>query len=98
MRKKIYDEIKWDSTLPINADQKMGRPNEDIDLSRRVVEAGHPLSFDKDNTVWHNDDKYIEFRGVSIFKERVTKEVGLEFFPPYCEEYKKLARELEDAL
>jgi len=98
MRKKIYDEIKWDSTLPINADQKMGRPNEDIDLSRRVVEAGHPLSFDKDNTVWHNDDKYIEFRGVSIFKERVTKEVGLEFFPPYCEEYKKLAGELEDAL
>jgi len=98
MRKKIYDEIKWDSTLPINADQKMGRPNEDIDLSNRVVAAGHALSFDKDNTVWHNDDKYIEFRGVSIFKERVTSEIGLEFFPPYCQEYKKLAGELQDAL
>jgi hypothetical protein len=94
MRKKIYDKHKWDSSLPIYAD-KQGKPNEDVEMSLRMHKNGITLSFDKDNTVWHNDENYIEFMEVTIKKE-IAQKNGLGFIPPNTKKFNKLLKGLKD--
>ena len=76
MRKHVYNSHKWDSTIPINAENQ-GRPNEDIEMSHRMFLNGIELSFDKENVVWHNDNSYIEFNDQTLKKEVVNQHFGM---------------------
>ena len=79
MRKRAYEMCKWDNTLPINAaEKKISKYNEDVDMSLRVMEKGMALSFDKENTVWHNDDSYTEVAGATL-KKQVLLENQIDF-------------------
>jgi len=76
MRKETYESCKWNSEIPINA-EKNGKLNEDIEMSLRMHNNGVILSFDKENTVWHNDDSYVEFNGQTLKKQIVEKHLGV---------------------
>jgi len=88
MRKEIYDSYKWDSSIPINA-EKNGSLNEDIEMSLRMHNNGVILSFDKENTVWHNDNSYVEINQLTLKKE-LAKKNGFTFFPPTSRNFKKV--------
>ena len=76
MRKFIYDVHKWNSSISINAEQQ-GGINEDIEMSMRMNASGIELSFDKENTVWHNDNTYMEFNDQTLKKELVNDHFGM---------------------
>ena len=87
VRDYVYDNVKWDVTLPINAG-RIGLVNEDIKMSEDIFKAGYWLSFDKENYVWHNDDSYIEF-GEQTLKKQMARQLGLAWEPPMDNKYKK---------
>jgi len=64
--KSAYSSLKWDPSIPINADKKGMNYNEDIDMSIRAREMGFNISFDKHNYVWHNDKSYRQSGGVIL--------------------------------
>ena len=58
--RKCFDDLKWDPSIPINADRKGFAHNEDVEMSIRAYNKGFKISFDEKNTVWHNDLSYIQ--------------------------------------
>ena len=79
MRSGVYEQHKWDSSIGINAERE-GKPNEDIEMSIRMHQHGILLSFDSNNTVWHNDDSYTEFRDLTLKKSVVEEKTGFNHF------------------
>ena len=75
MRKSLYDKFNWDSSIPINA-EKEGKPNEDIEMSIRMHKNNILLCFDEDNTVWHNDDSYMEFNDLTLKRTVLAERFG----------------------
>jgi GT2 family glycosyltransferase len=71
MSKDCFDNLKWDPSIPINADRKGFAYNEDVDMSIRAYDQGYTISFDENNTVWHNDESY--FQQESIVSRRAPK-------------------------
>jgi len=59
LRKEVYEKFKWDDSIEYYA-EKQGKLNEDVELSKRLIDAGYTLSFDEENTVWHLDGRYFE--------------------------------------
>ena len=47
-------------------------------LRDRMHSNGIELSFDKENTVWHNDDSYMEFNDQTLKKEVVNQHFGMD--------------------
>lgn len=90
MRKSTYDVHKWDSSIGINA-EKQGGINEDVEMSKRMFANGIQLSFDKQNTVWHNDDSYSEYGELTLKKDQILKLSGIDlnYLPP-CDEYESV--------
>lgn len=94
IRSDVYAEQKWDSSIGFYA-EKDGGINEDVEYSLRLQRLGYSLSFDKENTVWHNDDSYVECYNGNIFvpgslclkKEELTEKYELEFFPGESKEF-----------
>ena len=94
IRSNIFDKQKWDSNIGFYA-EKEGGINEDVEYSLRLQSLGYSLSFDKENTVWHNDESYVECYNGNIFipgslclkKEELTKKYELEFFPDESKEF-----------
>jgi hypothetical protein len=94
IRSSLFKEQKWDSSIGFYA-EKDGGINEDVEYSLRLQSLGHTLSFDKENTVWHNDDAYVECYNGNIFvpgslclkKEELTEKYELEFFPNESKEF-----------
>ena len=43
----------------------------------RMNASGIELSFDKENTVWHNDNTYMEFNDQTLKKELVNDHFGM---------------------
>lgn len=84
MRKSVYENLKWDSSIPIYASAN-GSINEDLDMSIRAHQTGYQISFDKENTVWHNDDNYTQYDSGhysrTLSKKDLIKEIG--FIPDY---------------
>lgn len=84
MRKSVYENLKWDSSIPIYASAN-GSINEDLDMSIRAHQAGYQISFDKENTVWHNDDNYTQYDAgnysQTLSKKDLIKAIG--FIPDY---------------
>ena len=91
MRKSVYDNHKWDSTIPINS-EKTGQPNEDIEMSMRMHANRISLCFDKDNLVWHDDDSYTEFRDQTLKKQIVIDKTGFSHFPDPNIEYREVVK------
>ncbi len=91
MRKSVYDNHKWDSTIPINS-EKTGQPNEDIEMSIRMHANRISLCFDKDNLVWHDDDSYTEFRDQTLKKQIVIDKTGFSHFPDPNIEYREVVK------
>ena len=69
--RECFDNLKWDQSIPINADRKGFQYNEDVDMSIRAYQKGYKISFDENNTVWHNDLSYIQ-TGQVISRLRVN--------------------------
>ena len=95
IRKETYTQHKWDSSIPIYNDKKNGRPNEDIEMSLRYRKNGIFVEFDKDNYVWHNDDKYVEVNGQTLTKTLAASR-GFTFFPPVSRKFKKALEGIDD--
>ena len=57
--------------------EKNGKLNEDIEMSLHMHNNGVILSFDSENTVWHNDDSCMEFNGQTLKKQIVEKHLGV---------------------
>ena len=83
-------ESPWDSSIPFYA-EKNGGINEDIDMSKRLIELGHSISFDKENLVWHNDDAYVELPeyGFTVRKEIAKDRLGVKEFAEQTKEFKE---------
>ena len=96
MRKETYLSHKWNSSIPINGVEKgISQYNEDIDLSKRIHQSGIKMCFDKENTVWHYDDNYMEFRQQTLKKE-VISQMGLDMFKDRDENFTKLISTLSE--
>jgi hypothetical protein len=77
MRKSVYEKHRWDSSIGINA-EKQGKVNEDIEMSLRMHQHGILLSFDSNNTVWHNDNSYAEYNGLTLTKKIISQRLNIE--------------------
>ncbi len=53
LKKELFEQIKWDETLPFYASRNGFKVNEDVDFSQKVYQSGNVISFDKYNTVYH---------------------------------------------
>tara|TARA_Y100000361_G_scaffold105702_1_gene95437 strand:+ start:174 stop:932 length:759 start_codon:yes stop_codon:yes gene_type:complete len=58
--RECFNNLKWNPSIPINADRKGFAHNEDVEMSIRAYNKGFKISFDENNTVWHNDLSYIQ--------------------------------------
>ncbi len=100
VRRHVFNEHEWDGSLLIYADKNQGRPNEDIDYSNRLQQAGYLIKFDAENVIWHWDDGYTQLQVSSndrkqvfwqtLRKSDVETQVGPQSFPPRCEQFKNL--------
>lgn len=90
LRRETYLESPWDSSIPFYA-EKNGGINEDVDMSKRLIELGHSISFDKENLVWHNDDAYVELPeyGFTVRKEIAKDRLGVKEFAEQTKEFKE---------
>ena len=57
-RRSLLNEIKWSNEIPFYGTSKGFDHNEDVEFSLRLKKEGVKISFDKNNTVWHNDFTY----------------------------------------
>lgn len=88
IRKKVFDKIKWNSEFVINSSEKgLSHYNEDIDYTFKMYKNGYRLIFDKNNLVWHNDDKYTQWENQTLKKELISKKFEIDFFADSCEEF-----------
>ncbi len=97
MRRNIFQVEKWDESIPFYA-EKSGGINEDIEYSRRLISKGHALSFDKENHVWHWDNRYTEWNTEAeglrcMSKLDIRASFNVNQFPDVCEEFE---RQLDD--
>ena len=44
---------------------------------KAVAIGGAEISFDKENTVWHNDDSYVEFNNQTLKKDAINEHFGM---------------------
>ena len=94
VRREIVELIKWDESKEVYADRNNKGIPEDVQYNLDLHDADIPLSFNESSTVWHNDDRYTEFNQSTLLKETITEHFGMEFFPPSCEGYNKLLKEI----
>ena len=96
VKKQVFNKIKWDETKLVYADRE-GEMPEDVKYSIDLVSSNIPLSFDKENLVWHNDDSYTEYVvnniPICLKKEIIEKQTGRDFFLDKTEEFSKLISE-----
>ena len=52
--------MSWDNDIPFYGVTKGFKYNEDVEFSVRLKQAGVKIHFDKNNTVWHNDESYFQ--------------------------------------
>jgi hypothetical protein len=76
MRTELFKEHQWDASIVINA-EKNGGVNEDVEMSQRMHANNIELSFDKDNTVWHNDNTYKEYSSLTLKIDILANHLGV---------------------
>jgi hypothetical protein len=70
--------------------------NEDVEYSMRLAKNGFALSFDENNTVWHNDDSYVQMGNLCLKKDVVEKQTGMSIFPEGSDEFPNLISSISD--
>ncbi len=100
IRQSVFQQEKWDESISFY-DESTGGINEDIEFSRRLINKGFALSFDKLNLVWHWDDRYTEYYTQNaglrcIRKQDITKCFGIHLFPSDCQAFSRLLKDLSD--
>ena len=83
VRKSVFDTVKWNEDRLVY-DDKHGKIPEDIQFSIDLKAAGFVFSFNKDATVWHNDEAYTEWGNQTLLKSEIEKQTGMSFFPEPC--------------
>jgi len=100
MRRDVYSNNKWNSSIPIN-NHLNGGMNEDIEMSLRMHQNNINFSFDKENLVWHNDDTYSETSvnevPLTLKKEQIQQIHG--FVPNFnpVEDYTNLIQSVKES-
>ena len=100
MRREVYSNNKWNSSIPIN-NHLNGGMNEDIEMSLRMHQNNINFSFDKENLVWHNDDTYSETSvnevPLTLKKEQIQQIHG--FVPNFkpVEDYTNLIQSVKES-
>ncbi|MDA9981499.1 glycosyltransferase [Gammaproteobacteria bacterium] len=94
MRRAVFDREKWDESIKFYSEKEEGT-NEDVEYSKRLTDRGYVLKFDKDNYVWHWDDRYsawyTDIEGLRcIRKEEITRDFGVDHFPDVRPEFTAL--------
>ena len=75
IRKDVFAQQKWDDNLGFYQPNEQGM-NEDVEYSMRLAKNGFALSFDENNTVWHNDDSYVQMGNLCLKKEIAVERYG----------------------
>jgi len=101
IRQPVFQQEKWDESI-LFYNENTGGINEDVEYSKRLINKGFTLSFDKVNLVWHWDDGYTQYHTPNaglrcIRKEDITKCFGVYLFPSDCQEFSQLLKFLSDA-
>jgi glycosyltransferase involved in cell wall biosynthesis len=89
IRRSAWDEVKWDETKLVHGDEEQEIP-EDIKYSIDLKFKKYTLSFNKSATVWHNDDRYTEFNGITCLKDTITEQTNISIFPKESKKLQKL--------
>ena len=87
VRRETFQKVRWNEDRLVYADRKENQIPEDLQYSLDLASAGYELSFNENSTVWHNDESYTEWGEQTLLKDLITKQSGLGFFPPSCEEF-----------
>ena len=66
IKKNIFDQIKFDENITYYSNSVDNKPkyNEDVNFSNRLYGAGYHISFDANNVVYHDDDRYVQVNHV----------------------------------
>lgn len=72
VRKEVFNKVKWDEEKLVYADREGGIP-EDVQYSFDLKKEKFVFHFNKSSLVWHNDESYTEYNGLSLKKELVLK-------------------------
>ncbi len=97
--KEVFDREKWDEEIKFYG--KEGKElNEDVEYSKRLLENGYPLSFDRENLVWHWNDEYTEWYtekdGLRCMKKsEISRIYKINQFPTVRPEFSLLIEELK---
>jgi len=94
MSKKCFDTLKWDPSIPINATKEGFNMNEDADMSGRAYEQGYKISFDKNNTVWHNDESYFQHGNIVLNRKPSNQSLRTKHLPSLSDSFVSLIRSL----
>ena len=94
IRRDVSESVKWDESKIVYADRQQTGIPEDVQYTLDLHKKNIPFSFNEEALVWHNDDRYTEFGGGTLLKEKITEINGIEFFPSPCEEYVKFLEEV----
>ena len=99
VRRETFKAEQWNESIPFYSENADGT-NEDVEYSKRLINTGRTLSFDKDNYVWHWDGRYTEWytekEGLRcIRKMDITKDFGVDRFPDVRPEFSDLLDHLE---
>ena len=99
VKRKVFEKEKWDESIKYYG--KGGNElNEDVEYSRRLIENGYDLVFDKRNLVWHWDDRYTEWYtendGLRCMKKsEISRIYKINQFPPTRPQFSQLIDELK---
>ena len=77
IRKSVFEKHRWDDNLGFYQPNEQGM-NEDVEFSFRLKSEGYVLSFDENNTVWHNDRGYSQFEKLCLKKDILSEKLNIE--------------------
>jgi glycosyltransferase involved in cell wall biosynthesis len=87
VRRNVFEKARWNEDRLAYADRQEKQIPEDLQYSLDLLSLGYELAFNELSHVWHNDDSYTEWGEQTLLKELISKQSGLSFFPPPCEEF-----------
>ena len=82
VRRHVWEKVKWNEEKLVHADRNNQVP-EDIQFSWDLKKHGYVIHFNKNSTVWHNDNRYTEFNNMTILRDVINKQLGFEI--PFTE-------------
>lgn len=95
IKKKIFNDIKWDESKLVYADRQEKEIPEDVKFNLDLHNKNITISFNKEAVVWHNDENYTEYLDMTLTNEMVSKMLNTKVDLVFSREYKKMEKEYE---